>query len=247
MKYIKFFFLFTLFFYQNYLFSSDDLFKKGNDLFLSGDFKLAKSSYLNISNKSSNVYSNLGDSFFNDKDDFNAIKYWTKAHRGATALQLGRLIRKSIKLFKKRDCPVDYDIKLWSNYLFSIIPISFLNLILIFLYLMIIYLFYHRFKRFLIGKSLNLFNYTSRFLLLIFLISITYLLIHKHNLVINGKKGIVSSKFMTIYAGPEKSFHKKRSIPRCSVVSLSDEKNGMVRIHANDFSGWALRSDLEII
>lgn len=222
--------------------SDQELFLQGNAHFLQGKFSQARKHYEAILSKNSAVWHNIGNCYFNEKNNVKAFINWKRAEQGAGFIQLGNLIASEDKALEALSIiPKNIVVKRVKQFVLGI-PFFLLQLCLLFLLLLFLFQSYqciwknvsYRDKR----KSLGTAFFCILIILMIFII---------RERIRHTKEAVVVSQKSLIYIGPEKTFSHKAELPIGSLVCIIEEQEEMMKITYPQGSGWIACETIEII
>lgn len=226
--------------------SNEELFLKGNDYFFKGNFKKALDCYEQISEKSSTVWLNMGNCFFNEKKNVEAVICWKRAERNASIGQLGKLFELEDKAFEQLRCPCYKGFGRKFKQVLMGASVIQLQLILLMFLLLFLYFFYYCFtkSKFYFHTSLNKRIYMFVLILgtvcMILILNIKEKYSHK-------KEAIVLQEKVAVYIGPEITFSQKTILPLGCVVEVLEQKQNMLKIVSAQETGWILSDNVEIL
>jgi len=207
---------------------SQELFAQGNEKFLQGRFALARESYLKINNKSSSVWQNIGNCFFNEKKYAQALVCWKRAQISATWHQLDQLFTAEKKTLSLLKLPVSSDVYYGVKRIILIVP-KLLIQILLFLMLSLLLLFLYRCWSWSTVYSLMSCNYMVAWFFMIGIMSCSVFCWSKDEICKQGQ-AIVIKEQSVVYAGPERSFHKKTQLPLGYQIDVLELDRNMYKV-----------------
>lgn len=222
--------------------SDQELFLQGNTHFLQGKFNQARKDYEAILDKSSAVWHNIGNCYFNEKNNVKALISWKRAEQGAGFFQRGELFEFESKALKNLSLSSENTIVQSVKQFVLGAPMILLQLCL--LLLLVIFLFHsyqciwqnvaYRYKRNLLGR-----------VLFFILIILTTLFVRER--IMHKKEAVVITQKALVYIGPETTFSHKAELSSGSVVQVLEEQDAMVKIRYFQGSGWIARDNIEIV
>lgn len=225
---------------------SQELFLQGNRNFCEGDFKAARQCYEQVPHKSSAVWHNMGNCYYNEHNDAQALVCWRRAQKDAGFNQLEQLFESEQMVLKKLNCSHDGIYMRGVKKVILALPKIVLQLLAILFLLLFLYWFYQC----LIRKSdaYQLLSCRKRYLIMLGLgIIVCLLLLGAKEKFLQEKQGVLIHDKVVVHAGPEQSFHKKSQLPLGCVVQVVDETSDMVKISCDKGSGWIISSNVEIV
>ncbi|MCX5923698.1 MAG: hypothetical protein NTU89_04000 [Candidatus Dependentiae bacterium] len=236
------------------LLKNQEFFVNGNNHFLHGNFAMARESYLKINEKSSVVWQNIGNCFFNEKNYAQALICWKRSEYGASWKQLGDIFRSEEKALIELRLPVP---SIWHDVLKKILILMPKMLIQFLLFLMLI-LFLSFFYRCWSMSFLYIVvscNYKVAWFLMLGIIGCSILWFGKEQ-VFKERTAIVIHEKVVAYAGPETSFHQLFQLPLGATVHIvsnclpKDQKSldqNMHKLSYNGQLGWVKSGSVEIV
>lgn len=241
---IKFFFMTMLFFLDQtaQCQSNQELFLQGNNYFLKGNFNKACDCYEQISEKNSAVWHNMGNCFFNEKNNIQAIICWKRAERNASFRELGKLFNSQSKAFEQMHLSYDGFVMQKIKQVCMIVSVIQLKILLLVFLLLFLYVCYYCFlqskrlsckKRYIIGLLLGIMS-------MVFALYLKEKWLHK-------KEAIIIHEKVPVYIGPEVTFSQKTILPLGCVVEVLEEKQGMIKIIYPQVCGWVSSQNVEIL
>jgi hypothetical protein len=236
------------------LLKNQELFVDGNNHFLNGDFVMARDSYLKINEKSSVVWQNIGNCFFNEKNYVQALIFWKRSEYGASFKQMEDIFRSEEKALVALQLPVP---SFWHEQFKKILIVIPKLLIQVLLFLMLVMLlsFFYR------CWSVSFFyiviscNYKVAWFLMLGIIGCSLLWFGKEQVFKQGAAIVVHQKVVA-YAGPETSFHSLFQLPLGTIVHIvsnlspKDHKPQDENMHKISYKGqlgWVKSGCVEIV
>lgn len=226
--------------------SNEELFLQGNDYFLKGNFNNARNCYEQILEKSSAVWHNMGNCFFNEKNNIKAIICWKRAERDANFNQLGKLFESENKAFEQLHCSSDSVVIQKIKQLFMSVSIIQLQLMLLIFLLLFLYLWYYCFVQ--SRKSFYLLSCKKKYMIALLLgIAIIIFILSIKEKYLHRKEAIVIQEKVSVYIGPEITFSQKATLSLGCIVQILEEKQNMFKIIYPQGSGWVSSDNIEIL
>lgn len=221
---------------------NQELFLQGNNYFLKGNFNKALDCYEQISEKNSAVWHNMGNCFFNEKNNVKAIICWKRAERNASFYELGKLIDSQSKAFQKLDLSSDSFLQKKVKQFSMIVSASVLKIILIIFLLLFLYACCYHFLQ------LKRFGCKKQYMIWLLIAIVTFLFaINQKEKFLYKKEGVVIHEKIPVYVGPEITFTQKALLPLGSLVQVLEEKQGMIKVIYSQGSGWISSYNIEIV
>jgi hypothetical protein len=212
---------------------SAELFRQGNRFFEQGSFVDAIETYNKIENPSAVVMMNLGAAHFNNQELAHARLYFARACKMGP-ISLSWQAKAYDDLVKQRlNTGVDKTIPAIIARVCRIIPLSWLQFLILLCFIVIFYGLYLRAA------------WVSRFwiYLLLALLVVGWTVKYQQQRIVKA----VVLQHSDLYIGPERSFLKKSVIPLGSVVSVLQQQETMVEVVANRQQGWIILDNLSFI
>ena len=78
-------------------------------------------------------------------------------------------------------------------------------------------------------------------------IFVLLLLLIMHKKITVQKEAVVMSPNVSLYAGPEMSFHQKTFLPQGCIVQLLQQQTNMSKVTCSYGNGWICTNDIEIV
>lgn len=219
----------------------EDLFESGNQFFMQEEFEQACQDYQAIEDKGFAVLYNLSLSYLKQNNRAQAILYGKRAELQANFYELTQLYELFDYIHKQND--PDY-VPSWYEQIViflkkCILSISMLLLqVLLFVALILLMVgWYMEFYR----SSKKVYLYSIFFFM--FVMSAWW---YKTNMM-QQQVGIVIKKVISVYAGPDESFHKKSELHESDEVIIVSSQHGYSQVKAKQMIGWIYDKDVELV
>lgn len=225
---------------------SQEYFLQGNMHFAHGKFDKARACYENIEPKSSVVWQNLGNCYFNEHEYGKAVVCWRRAYKGASLKQLDQLLQSQDRVFQMCKSDVQPMRMSWFELILQFFPKVLLQFLLLVLLVLFFLLFYQcMLQKQIVYRSLPC---KKRYFLalLVGVIFLGWLLRYKHQQLMQ-RHAVVIKQDAGVKVGPEQSFSNKYTLAPGYVVQLLSEKNGMHKVTTSKGTGWICSQDLEVV
>lgn len=226
--------------------SHEELFLQGNSNFLKGNFKAARNYYEQIEPKSSAVWHNLGNCYFNESNKLKALISWKRAEKGASFSQLKKLLEAENRVAEQMHFSHSSATMLKFKQLLTGIPFIFLQLILLLLLLLLLCLWYRCFKKSKIYLHLLQCNKKYALMLIAGILALLLIIATKEK-YLHKKEAVVTQDKAAVYIGPEVTFSQKTVLPLGCIVQVLEKKENMIKVRFSQGSGWVLLDNIEII
>ena len=224
----------------------NELFLQGNAYFLQGKFGKAQDCYEKIVQKKSAVWHNMGNCYFNQKNNVKALICWKRAEKNANFRQLGKLLASECVVLEQLNHPCDKIIARSFKRIVLGVPKTIMQmglLLFLILFLMIWYRFFIQRKD---PKSVLLCKKQHLKWLLLGIVFMSLMILKKENYQ-QRKEAIVTKKEASVLVGPSITYVEKMVLPLGCIVQIIDEKENMIKITSPQGSGWVSSNDVEIV
>ena len=220
-------------------FAEQPLFKEGNKEYTNGNYSVAISLYDSILTKSlesSELYYNLGNSYYKTQDWANAIWHYEKSlklRRNKKTLQNLKLTR--LKIIDRIELIPQLFYKKWWNNLTNIFSVKIWQILTILCIWIVLIISFTNYK-----KNIFLASFTTLILLLLTHSS------YKKNY--NKKEAIIFSSTTTANSAPTNNSTNLFSLHSGTKVEIIDSINDWINVKiVNGDNGWIEKSDCKII
>ncbi|MCX5924199.1 MAG: hypothetical protein NTZ68_02140 [Candidatus Dependentiae bacterium] len=238
------FFLYYAVFAQK---DNQSLFSQANNHFMHGQFTLARESYEKIEDKSSAVWQNIGNCFFNEKKYANALVCWQRAQLNASWKQLGQLFSSEVLALKALRLQPNF----WWQYeikrMVMVIPKLAWHILL---FLLLAYILLISSRYWYISSLVSHSHKATWFAL--FGIMICCMIWYGQARIFKKGRAVVVKEKVVVHAGPEKTFHIKNKLPMGSQVCVIGREQGMDNVvYKTELGktecGWIVPDFIEIV
>ena len=217
-----------------------EMFLRGNLLYEKDDMDGAIEAYQGMKSKGPAVLLNVGNCFFNKKDYVKALVYWHRAKKSG-ARQICGAVRKNILVLNKKlgkDSNLGFYAVAWSkiDYLVSLWPLIFWQLLFLALFLFLSFL---------------MFFYSKKYHFLIFLLVLMCVaiggLLYRKNYLLTCEFGIIKKEHVDVLSLPGVGAHRREKIDYAVLVTIEDRKEDWYKIKSGSTLGWCESSSVEVV
>ena len=235
--------LYSVIFLPYILFASSnkEFFLQGNAEFFKGNFVQARHYYEQIPHKSSVVWQNIGNCYFNETNFSKAILCWKRAEQNAGLFQYRQLLTYQQHALEKCHCLAENMLLWYGKYALLCLPAMLLYVLLLIAFIYLLVVCYQC-----INKENKACRKQSLFLTILSIFVLLLLLI-MHKKITVQKEAVVMSPNVSLYAGPEMSFHQKTFLPQGCIVQLLQQQTNMSKVTCSYGNGWICTNDIEIV
>ncbi|HLJ31209.1 MAG TPA: tetratricopeptide repeat protein [Candidatus Babeliales bacterium] len=221
--------------------NDEELFLRGNKHYQHKDYDNALASYELIDKKGRAVFYNMGNCYFHKDDYAQALVYWSRAERGATAQEYDQIKRNKEHVLQI--VGIQKEQSWWSIVLHmfhTTLPyVSLIILQIFFLLCWYLFIFYARRENLSSKKAiLSCFS---------FFIIISGLFLELHYTRQNISTGIVIKKEAQLFVGPDKGLQALSPVLYAYDVTIKEKREGWYKIQYADMIGWVQADVVQII
>lgn len=219
-----------------------DLFVKANTAFVQQQWSESVKLYQQIQSKNSFIWQNIGICFFHKQQYAQALLACKRSYIGINYHQITPILSLEREIYDTLQIRPYSWIQEQIHRLLLIIPITLLKVLFL---LILCYFLFGIFNLIWHGSI----SRCQRKLMIVmtFFSCLFGILWYGHCVLFNNDQAIVVKKNVSLYAGPERTFHVIDKISQATLVHVIQTKNGMYQIKQNNINGWVELDSLEMI
>ena len=220
--------------------SDEESFLRGNKLYDQHNYDAALASYDMIAHKGRAVLYNMGNCYYHKNNYSQALLYWTRAERGATAAEVGIIAHNKQQMLQKmgKNNDVSRTDRMW-YFFYSFLPyfsLFCLQLLFLLCWYLLMFCVYKN------GRTKKMLS--GGVLVIVMLIAST---LGVHCIQKSIETGIVIKKQVACFVGPNKDFHRSCSLDYTDHVVVKEKREGWYKVQYSGNIGWVEADAIQIV